>query len=283
MNYCIHCGAKVEESSKFCTNCGAKIEQDSGQVPTLAAENRSELQNKSLNKVIIVLAVALVAVLALIACLVLFVPSASNESDADVSQNQASQQQANSEAQSESASSTDSDNAEKSSEQVEAPASSKAAVSTVQSFKGGAGSGLLTSYSASSALSASQYGTYVAANLDDDALDTAWVEGVSGSGVGQSVKMSDPSGKKVAVSEIELVAGYVKSEDIYYKNARPKQVSVLADTGEVLAQVTLADSYGAVQSITFPATSTSSLALRIDSIYEGNKYEDCAISEMRCY
>lgn len=283
MNYCIHCGAKVEESSKFCTSCGTKIEEETAQAPAPVVADSDEPQGKSLNKVIIILAVALVVVLALIACLVLFVPSASSESDGVASQSQASQPQENSEAQAGSEPSADSNAAEKSGEQAEVPTSAKAMVSIIQAFKGGAGSGLLTSYSASSVLSASQYGTYVASNLDDGALDTAWVEGASGSGAGQSVKMSDPSGKKVSVSEIELVAGYAKSEDIYYKNARPKQVSVLADTGDVLAQVTLADSYKAVQSITFPATSTSSLTLRIDSVYEGNKYEDCAISEMRCY
>ena len=132
-------------------------------------------------------------------------------------------------------------------------------------------------------LPASEYGTYVASNLDDGALDTAWVEGATGSGAGQSVKMSSPSGSKMTVCEVQLMAGYTKSEDIYYKNARPKQVSLVTDSGKVIAQVTLVDSYREVQSITFPAVSTSSLTLRIDSVYEGNKYEDCAISEMRCY
>ena len=156
-------------------------------------------------------------------------------------------------------------------------------VRALSGFSGEMSTCPLNSYSASSVLPASEYGTYVASNLSDGDWSTAWVEGSSGSGAGQSVTISRASGGKATVSCLELVAGYGKSTDIYYKNARPKQVSLIADSGEVVAQVTLADSYRVVQSISFPAVSTSSITLRIDSVYEGNKYDDCAISEMRCF
>ena len=156
-------------------------------------------------------------------------------------------------------------------------------VRALSGFSGEMSTCPLNSYSASSVLPASEYGTYVASNLSDGDWNTAWVEGSSGSGAGQSVTISRASGGKATVSCLELVAGYGKSTDIYYKNARPKQVSLIADSGEMVAQVTLADSYRVVQSISFPAVSTSSITLRIDSVYEGNKYDDCAISEMRCF
>ena len=156
-------------------------------------------------------------------------------------------------------------------------------VRALSGFSGEMSTCPLNSYSASSVLPASEYGTYVASNLSDGDWNTAWVEGSSGSGAGQSVTISRASGGKATVSCLELVAGYGKSTDIYYKNARPKQVSLITDSGEVVAQVTLADSYRVVQSISFPAVSASSITLRIDSVYEGNKYDDCAISEMRCF
>lgn len=162
-------------------------------------------------------------------------------------------------------------------------AQTEVSVRALSGFSGEMSTCPLNSYSASSVLPASEYGTYIASNLSDGDWSTAWVEGSSSSGAGQSVTISRASGGKATVSCLELVAGYGKSTDIYYKNARPKQVSLIADSGEVVAQVTLADSYRVVQSISFPAVSTSSITLRIDSVYEGNKYDDCAISEMRCF
>lgn len=313
MRYCVHCGVELEEDSKFCTSCGAKVEQDPGQpvssdsdkpassdtgamASNIPEEGRKPAENpapkdssgKSSNKVVIVLAVALAVALVVIVCLVVFIHPASSSSNDSSGQSQAAQQQsdAGSSSGSSGASSSASNHGESDSAThhgSNGASSDNASLSTVEGFRDGAGSGALISYSASSVLPASEYGTYVASNLDDGALDTAWVEGATGSGAGQSVKMSNPSGSKMTVCEVQLMAGYTKSEDIYYKNARPKQVSLVTDSGKVIAQVTLVDSYREVQSITFPAVSTSSLTLRIDSVYEGNKYEDCAISEMRCY
>ena len=305
MSYCVHCGAEIEEGSKFCTSCGAKVEQDAEQLlppdsgrQVSDAAGKGNARNdgivqgkssgKSPNKAVIVLAVALAVAIVTIVSLVLFVHSSSGEGSSTGGQSQPTQQQsggASSSSSSETAGTAGGHGSDSASHRESASASSSGgvSVSVLEGFRDGAGSGALTDYSASSVLPASEYGTYVASNLDDGALDTAWVEGASGSGAGQSAKMSDPSGNKMTVSEVELMPGYAKSEDIYYKNARPKQVSVVADSGKVVAQVTLSDSYREVQAITFPAVSTSSLALRIDSVYAGNKYDDCAISEMRCY
>lgn len=230
----------------------------------------------------IVLSVALVAALAVIVCLVLFMRPASDEGKAS-SANAASQQQ--SDDPSSNASSHDSKGSDSSvaPRKESSSAQTEVSVRALSGFSGEMSTCPLNSYSASSVLPASEYGTYVASNLSDGDWSTAWVEGSSGSGAGQSVTISRASGGKVTVNCLELVAGYGKSTDIYHKNARPKQVSLIADSGEVVAQVTLADSYRVVQSISFPAVSTSSITLRIDSVYEGNKYDDCAISEMRCF
>lgn len=291
MRYCIHCGAELEEDAKFCTNCGSAVEENPGEGSLSSDSGKSAFQTdqpqrprsskegvtgKTTNKALAVLVAALCIALVFIVYL-LVRPSDSSqvtESSQQISEPNDAEQSATA-----SGESSSQDSASSASD----ASSGKVSVRALPNFIGGAGTGSLTSYSASTVLTASEYGTYTASNLDDGAWDTAWVEGASGSGAGQSAKMSNPSGKKITVSEIELVAGYTKSKDIYYKNARPKQVSVVADTGEVVAQVTLSDSYQTVQSITFPAVSTSSLSLRIDSVYEGNKYDDCAISEMRCF
>lgn len=266
MKYCIHCGSELEDEDKFCVHCG--LSQSSAPEPgcqqeavgqTSVSPASAAASKKPVNRAVIVLSVALAAALVVIVCLVLFMRPSSDEGEAS-SANVASQQQTH-----------DSDGSASSHD-------SKSSDSSVASKKESS-----STQTEVSVLPASEYGTYVASNLSDGDWSTAWVEGSSGSGADQSVTISRASGGKATVSCLELVAGYGKSTDIYYKNARPKQVSLIVDSGEVVAQVTLADSYRVVQSISFPAVSTSSITLRIDSVYEGNKYDDCAISEMRCF
>lgn len=289
MKYCIHCGSELEDEDKFCVHCGLTQSsapepgcQQKGVGQTSVSPAPATTSKKPVNKAVIALSVALAAALVVIVCLVLFMRPSSDEGEAS-SANATSQQQTDSS--DSNASSHDSASSDSSAAHKKESSSTQTEVSVraLSDFSGDMGACLLISYSASSVLPASEYGTYVAGNLSDGDWSTAWVEGSSGSGAGQSVTMSRASGSKASVSCLELVAGYGKSTDIYYKNARPKQVSLIADSGEVVAQVTLADSYRVVQSISFPAVSTSSITMRIDSVYEGNKYDDCAISEMRCF
>lgn len=289
MKYCIHCGSELEDEDKFCVHCGLTQSsapepgcQQKGVGQTSVSPAPATTSKKPVNKAVIALSVALAAALVVIVCLVLFMRPSSDEGEAS-SANATSQQQTDSS--DSNASSHDSASSDSSAAHKKESSSTQTEVSVraLSDFSGDMGACLLSNYSASSVLPASEYGTYVAGNLSDGDWSTAWVEGSSGSGAGQSVTMSRASGSKASVSCLELVAGYGKSTDIYYKNARPKQVSLIADSGEVVAQVTLADSYRVVQSISFPAASTSSITLRIDSVYEGNKYDDCAISEMRCF
>lgn len=289
MKYCIHCGSELEDEDKFCVHCGLTQSsapepgcQQKGVGQTSVSPAPATTSKKPVNKAAIALSVALAAALVVIVCLVLFMRPSSDEGEAS-SANATSQQQTDSS--DSNASSHDSASSDSSAAHKKESSSTQTEVSVraLSDFSGDMGACLLSNYSASSVLPASEYGTYVAGNLSDGDWSTAWVEGSSGSGAGQSVTMSRASGSKASVSCLELVAGYGKSTDIYYKNARPKQVSLIADSGEVVAQVTLADSYRVVQSISFPAVSTSSITLRIDSVYEGNKYDDCAISEMRCF
>ena len=276
MKYCIHCGSELEDEDKFCVHCG--LSQSSAPEPgcqqeavgqTSVSPASAAASKKPVNRAVIV-------------CLVLFMRPSSDEGEAS-SANVASQQQTHDSDGSASSHDSKSSDSSVASKKEGSSTQTEVSVRALSGFSGEMSTCPLNSYSASSVLPASEYGTYVASNLSDGDWNTAWVEGSSGSGAGQSVTISRASGGKATVSCLELVAGYGKSTDIYYKNARPKQVSLITDSGEVVAQVTLADSYRVVQSISFPAVSASSIMLRIDSVYEGNKYDDCAISEMRCF
>lgn len=292
MSFCTNCGKKLEDDAAFCTNCGMRVQDGpTAQPASPSAQPACPSPNPGpeggKGKTIALVAVVVVVAVALIAVGFAVLKPAVESAVANFS-GQASQS-AQGESQSQSGSSEggsekshDSADSSAGKSQSGASTSGSVTVSAASGFSCAAQDVVFPTYSASSALEPSEYGNYWAENLDDDSWSTAWVEGVSGSGAGQSVRMTSPSDQKKTVTTVEIMAGYAKSTDIYYKNARPKQISLLADSGKVIAQVTLADSYQTVQRITFPAQSTASITLRIDSVYEGSKYEDCAISELRC-
>lgn len=284
MGFCTNCGAKLEDDAAFCTNCGARVKGTFEAQPVGSPESGSE---DGKGKTVALIAVLVVVAVALIVVGFTLLKPAVESAVANLSGQTSHSAQQDSQADSDSSagsSGKSKDSADSSAEKSRNSASTSSSVTltAASGFACAAQDVVFPTYSASSTLDPSEYGNYWAENLDDDSWSTAWVEGVSGSGAGQSVRMTSPSDQKKSVTTVEIMTGYAKSTDIYYKNARPKQVSLLADSGKVIAQVTLADSYQTVQRITFPAQSTASITLRIDSVYEGNKYEDCAISELRC-
>ena len=121
---------------------------------------------------------------------------------------------------------------------------------------------------------------YYVSNLSDGDLSTAWVEGQSGSGAGAYLVFSNaPEG--TTVKSLLIAPGYQKSKDIYGKNARPKQVTIIAD-GKVVGSATLSDVNGQWQAVSLPQEiAPKVLALRIDSVYPGSRDADCCISELR--
>lgn len=111
----------------------------------------------------------------------------------------------------------------------------------------------------------------------DGDLSTAWVEGASGYGVGEELTVA--FGKNYTISGMTIYAGYQKNEDIYYKNSRPKDITVMFGDFSV-ESFTLQDYLG-VQHIEFSSPKdTSSVTIIIDSVYPGNKYEDTVISDI---
>lgn len=133
-------------------------------------------------------------------------------------------------------------------------------------------------YCGSSVL-APQYGfNYVPANVVDNRLDTAWVEGKKGSGEGEWLLVD--LGRARSVRTIELLNGYHKNEDIFRKNNRVRGLKIAMSNGYTTT-VELEDS-GGVQKITLDEPQAVTwVQLTIQSVYRGTKYQDTAISEVR--
>lgn len=123
--------------------------------------------------------------------------------------------------------------------------------------------------------------SHSADRLIDGNLSTAWVEGVGGTGQGESFSLNFDG--TYMVQGITIWSGYQKSEYAYYNNARPEEISVEFSDGEK-ESYTLEDCYGKSQEITFSEAKESSLIkVTIESVYEGSKYEDTCISEIQIY
>lgn len=139
---------------------------------------------------------------------------------------------------------------------------------------------------------------YSPERLRDGDAKTAWVEGVSGEGIGETVIVH------IDVSvPVKIWAGLGSSPEMFRANCRPRRVlvSVLRAEGgsatqmgvvyqsiKVLAQgeTELKDFYG-FQSLTLPAFSFAPdaggslfMAIKILSVYPGTKYKDTCISEL---
>lgn len=114
----------------------------------------------------------------------------------------------------------------------------------------------------------------------DRDLRTAWVEGIDGPGVGESITFTFD--RTCLVSGMQINAGYQKSEDLYQMNDRPASLTLTFSDG-TRQTVVLQDVY-ATQNIPLDVpVETDRVTLTISSIYRGSTYEDAVISEIAFY
>jgi hypothetical protein len=133
-------------------------------------------------------------------------------------------------------------------------------------------------YCASSSL-APQFGfSYLPGNLIDGRLDTAWVEGDVGDGLGEWIVVQF-SGPRL-LSQLRVWNGYHKNIDIFRKNNRVRDAEIVLSNG-YRQTTTLSDRDGP-QNIEIDSPNRSEwVQLIVKSVYRGTKYRDTAISELR--
>lgn len=123
-----------------------------------------------------------------------------------------------------------------------------------------------------------QYGfTYNPRNLVDTDLTTAWVEGKSGHGEGESLVV-ELSGERT-VTAIQVMNGYHKNERLFLANSRVAVAELQFSNGET-RQVSLADAPG-LQTIDVGEQKATWVRFTIRSVYPGEKYKDTAVTEFR--
>ena len=125
-------------------------------------------------------------------------------------------------------------------------------------------------------------------NLVDGKMETAWVEGKSGSGVGETIQYKFK--KKTKIYGVAITNGYFKNENVFRKNQRIKNLTLQAGKKKKnytcidFSELEYIDSYslGYTDLILFdqPVTTTT-LKLTINTVYPGTAFTDTCVSEFQ--
>lgn len=126
-----------------------------------------------------------------------------------------------------------------------------------------------------------------ASNVGDYNASTAWIEGVKGDGIGESVTIHLK--KPTQLYQIGMIPGYAKSPSLYFANNRVAELKiVLNDSYTIIGS--LVDDYvrdgahspKAYQFIDLGGydKEVKTIRLIINKVYKGTKYDDTCISEI---
>ncbi len=165
---------------------------------------------------------------------------------------------------------------------------------------------------ASSALKSQRKNAYGSENIGDLNYQTAWVEGVKGYGIGETVAFKFPPGHP-RITKVIIANGYVKTKETWKNNSRVKQLKIYLNN-KSFAILNLKDVY-AEQTFEIPTIGyevtyhlnndgttwwrykdqngrdvksyhenseliADSIKFEILSVYKGDKYKDTAITEI---
>ena len=144
---------------------------------------------------------------------------------------------------------------------------------------------------ASSALKSTSENTYGNRNISDLSYQTAWIEGVKGYGIGETVAFKFPPGHP-RITKVIIANGYIKDKNTWKNNSRVKQLKMYVNN-KPFAILNLKDVY-AEQAFKIPTigyergvildkkdnVQPDSIKFEILSVYKGDKYKDTAITEI---
>lgn len=137
---------------------------------------------------------------------------------------------------------------------------------------------------------------YSPGNVQDNDPATAWVEGVKGDGVGETISFytnkGHNQGEAFLIDSIGIINGYAKSPATFRNNGRVKKLFIRFEVDNdydpdykkpQVKPVMLLDTPD-MQIIRFknPMKATD-IEFKIAEVYKGEKYEDTAISEIKFY
>jgi len=137
------------------------------------------------------------------------------------------------------------------------------------------------SITSSSVLAPNKTLDYKASNAHDFSLRTAWVEGNTGNGTGESITYRFAK-KSPPVTRVEIYNGYMKSNKVWKENARVKQLKMYVND-KPFALLNLKDvTTKQIFDVDTLQGTKGDLFLKFEiaGVYKGEKYDDAAIAEI---
>jgi hypothetical protein len=124
--------------------------------------------------------------------------------------------------------------------------------------------------------------------VGDDNPATAWVEGVSGQGVGETLMMPVSALSSARAVRLRVRNGYQKSAALLAANSAPRdvRVAVLAGGREVAATTASLELSMGWQELTVAVPEgqgLSAVQLQVLSVHEGSRYADTCISDVQVW
>lgn len=140
----------------------------------------------------------------------------------------------------------------------------------------------ITTATATSTLKTDKFSSYGAEHVLDGDPVTAWAEGVSGMGIGESISLSGDGVQ--TFTGFKITNGYQKTEKIFYMNPRASEMEVQVDGTKVMEISLRTDNYGYAENFQLPQpTDGITITFVIKNAVPGNKYEDTTISDISVY
>lgn len=116
----------------------------------------------------------------------------------------------------------------------------------------------------------------------DGKLETAWLEGSKGNGIGEWIMYSSENNQ--TVSSVTIYNGYLKNNTTYLNNGRMKKISLEFSDGSILtydiAKLSFNESKNGFTINFDNPIVTSSIKLTVLDVYNGAYYSDLAVSEI---
>lgn len=120
---------------------------------------------------------------------------------------------------------------------------------------------------------------YDPSNLIDGRSNTIWAEGAEGPGIEQFIRID--FNKNKVVKKLYIINGSAKSKRLYYANNRVRILRLDFGDGEI-KDFKLQDDVMGEQEINLgKGIETPYVGMTIYDVYQGNKYNDTCISEIR--
>lgn len=124
-------------------------------------------------------------------------------------------------------------------------------------------------------------GNYEATRATDGKAGTSWFEGEAGSGLGAWLELD--LGAETSVKQVKLWAGDWSTWDYWSRANRPKEIELKFSDGST--QVVTLKNEKVAQTFTVDGggKSTTSVRLKVKSIYDGSTWLDTGISEVQLF